>query len=52
MSEATVDRIMRSFVRTHPMTAAQAKLIREEIARFVEELLAQGKSRSFDVELK
>ena len=35
-----IDRVMAAYSRTHPLTEEQARLVRQELSVFIEELLA------------
>ena len=39
-----VDRIMKAMALKRPMTAEQTRVVREEVARFVDELLEKYKA--------
>jgi hypothetical protein len=39
----TVNRVMRAYQRKHQITEDQAKIIRAEVSKFVDELLASKK---------
>ena len=44
MSKPTIDRIMRALALKRPMTEAQMRFARREIARLVDELLRQAEA--------
>lgn len=38
----TVDRVMRAYCRIHPLTDVQATFVRQELATFIDRLIAEG----------
>lgn len=36
----TLDRVMSAYSRTHKLSETQAKFVREELARFIDELVS------------
>ena len=38
----SLDRVMSAYSRTHKLSEPQAKMVREELARFINELLSRG----------
>jgi hypothetical protein len=43
--QAVVDRVMRAFALTHPMSDKQTEAVRQEVTEFVAELLEKYKSQ-------